>query len=105
LRGFPKRQMTDRVGAASVPAVDVAVSAADIDLMWQNVETVTVNYISMDVELLFSHDDRGAVIREAAPGPAVTCGRAGLGDASTPPVTTGRPVPDSLRSSPVLSRR
>src|SRR5204862_3419304 len=36
------------------PAIDVAVTAAGISLSWQNVEAVTVSYIPMDVELLFS---------------------------------------------------
>src|SRR5262249_44989825 len=40
--------------AASEPAIDVAVSAAGINLSWQNVETGTLSYIPMDVELLFS---------------------------------------------------
>jgi hypothetical protein len=40
--------------AATEPAIDVAVTAASVNLSWQNVETVTVRYIPMDVELLFS---------------------------------------------------
>src|SRR5205814_6192093 len=40
--------------AATEPSVDVAVTAAGVNLSWQNVETVTVSYIPMDVELLFS---------------------------------------------------
>ena len=40
--------------AATEPSVDVAVTAAGIGLSWQNVEAVTVSYIPMDVELLFS---------------------------------------------------
>jgi hypothetical protein len=40
--------------AATEPAIDVAVTAAGVNLTWQNVETVTVSYIPMDVELLFS---------------------------------------------------
>jgi hypothetical protein len=37
-----------------VPAIDVAVRAAGIELTWLNVEAVAVNYISMDVEPLFT---------------------------------------------------
>ena len=40
--------------AASEPGIDVAVSAAGINLSWQNVDTVTVCCVPMDVELLFS---------------------------------------------------
>src|SRR5439155_11342876 len=40
--------------AATEPAIDVAVTAAGVNLSWQNVETVTLSYIPMDVELLFS---------------------------------------------------
>jgi hypothetical protein len=37
-----------------VPSIGVAVRAAGIYLAWQNVAVVTINYIPMDVELLFS---------------------------------------------------
>jgi hypothetical protein len=40
--------------AATEPAIVVAVTAAGINLMWQNVETATVSSILTDVELLFS---------------------------------------------------
>jgi hypothetical protein len=41
--------MTDRVGATSVPAIDVVVRAAGIHLTWPSVETVTVNDTPMGV--------------------------------------------------------
>jgi hypothetical protein len=40
--------------AATEPGFEVAVNAQGVNLTWQNVEAVQVNYYLMDVELLFS---------------------------------------------------
>jgi hypothetical protein len=40
--------------ASTEPNVEVAVNAQGVNLTWQNLETVQVNYYLMDVELLFS---------------------------------------------------
>jgi hypothetical protein len=40
--------------AATEPAFDAAVQGRNVNLSWQNLGAVTINYIPMDVELLFS---------------------------------------------------
>jgi hypothetical protein len=40
--------------AATEPAFDAAVQGRNVNLSWQNLDAVTINYIPMDVELLFS---------------------------------------------------
>jgi hypothetical protein len=42
--------------AAKEPAFEVTLGTKAVDLNWQNVEAVTVNYYLMDVELLFSRN-------------------------------------------------
>ncbi|MFO0805957.1 MAG: hypothetical protein U0791_22865 [Gemmataceae bacterium] len=40
--------------AATEPSFDAAVQGRNVNLSWQNMTAVTINYIPMDVELLFS---------------------------------------------------
>jgi hypothetical protein len=40
--------------AATEPAFEAAVQGKAVNLTWQNLDAVTINYIPMDVELLFS---------------------------------------------------
>jgi hypothetical protein len=40
--------------AATEPAFEAAVKGRNVDLSWQNLDAVTISYIPMDVELLFS---------------------------------------------------
>jgi hypothetical protein len=42
--------------AATEPAFELAVEGKTLNLSWQNLESVTVNYYEMDVELLFSRN-------------------------------------------------
>lgn len=42
--------------AAAEPAFDFAIEGAKLNLSWQNLREVTVNYYLMDVELLFSRN-------------------------------------------------
>ncbi len=40
--------------AATEPSFEAGVQGKNVNITWQNLETVTINYIPMDVELLFS---------------------------------------------------
>jgi hypothetical protein len=42
--------------AATEPAFELTVEGKNLNLSWQNLESVTVNYYEMDVELLFSRN-------------------------------------------------
>ena len=80
--------------AATEPAIDVAVTAAGIGLSWQNVEAVTLSYIPMDVELLFS---RSPFAQRAGRQPAFT--KPASSQTLRPPAGKTKatvPVPDDL---------
>ena len=50
------RNLQQAKAAASEPSLDFTVESKTINLTWQNVSEVTINYYLMDVELLFSRN-------------------------------------------------